>query len=191
MSPYITHIFYAESFPKYQLRPYRFIQVKKKFFKSTFLNPYTIGMLLGYQKLSRATTIRCASWNELNSTYTPVPVQKIIPATDLLDVTLNSKDLLHFGYCSKGKIENHPLRHFVGDDDRQGTGVETRPNTLPRVDSGNIEQTKHNRIEGWAQKIGGETLTDGIQDREQVNVSSNLTRLGSSAAKGGLLPYTS
>jgi hypothetical protein len=165
--------------------------VKKKFFKTTLLNPYTIGLLLGYQKLSRATTIRCASWNELNSIYMPVPVQKIISATALLDVTLNSRDLLHFGYCSKGKIENHPLRHFVRDDDRQGTGVEIRPDTLPRVDSGNIEQAKHNRIEGWAQEIVGETLPDGIQDREQVNVSSNITRLESNAAKGGLLPYTS
>ena len=187
----MNHIVYAEGIRNFQLRFCPFIEIKKNFFKTTLLDPYTIGQAMNYNKLTRALTIRCASWNELNSVYTPVPIKKIVPAFKHPDVALKSKELFDFEYCGKGSSDSHPLRHLVEDEEGQGSGNEPPPKKLPRVDSSNLEQTKHVRIEGWAQQIAGELLGDdfGNVTRQLVAPRSNIVRFESGSDNGTLVNY--
>ena len=187
----MNHILYAEGIRNFQLRLCPFIDVKKNFFKTTLLDPYTIGQAMNYNKLARALTIRCASWNELNSAYTPVPIKKIVPASKHAELALKSKGLFDFEYYGKGSLDSHPLRHLVEDEEGQGSGNEPRPKVLPRVDSGNLEETKHVRIEGWAQQISGEPLGGDFRDGTSplVAPSSNIVRFDSSCDNGMLINY--
>lgn len=161
MIPYVNHVFYTEGIQNFQLSFYPFVDMKKRFFKTTILHPYRIGPELNYYKLFRAYTVRCALWNGLDGHYMPIPIGILVPVTKDTDISSKSKELMDFKYCEKGSLETHPLRHVAGDEERQVSCPQKQPRTLARGVLGELQQAKQIRIEGWAQQLPQETLTNG------------------------------
>lgn len=178
----MNHIFYAEGIQDFQLRLCPFVSVKENFFKTTLLHPYRMGPALDYRKLTRSLTVRCASWNERDKRYTPVQIGGLVPVTTKdSDVAMMSGELVKFEYRGKGSIEDHPLRHVVDD---------AEPPRLPAgVASGDLEQARQTRIEGWAEQLQPEAPTGAFGDTagEYILSSSSTPGLSINGTEGMLM----
>jgi hypothetical protein len=152
----VNHLFYAEDIQKFQLRLCPFIDIKRKFFRTTLLNPYKLDPVVYSPKLTTALTIRCASWNEPKNSYIPFKVGNIVPATKDPSLASASKSRYYtnFEYREKGGPENNPLRHLRDDEESPTQSNDVRSEIGAGLVPGTAEYNKQLRIGAWAQQIG-------------------------------------
>lgn len=183
----MANVSYAENIRNFKLILCSFLEMKKKFFKTTLLDPCTVGQVLSYHKLAFSLTIRCTARTVFNSSYRQIPIKKIVPASIYPDMTLNAKQLFQFKSYNKGTPQDNPLRHLASGNESEDVNKEPRVSILSTIDSNSSELAKHNRIEGWAENIMADADNDEFQKshiKRLLSISSNLAEYQSCTTKG-------
>lgn len=151
-----------------------------RFLETTLLHPCQTGPANDYSNLSRALTVRCATWDASNANYVPLPMGTFLPAVRISNAELKSMKTMgnsEFKYRGKGNLEDSPLRHFRNDENNHILDELIPSGEVAPIDSELAQQV---RIEGWAQQIPPATLSDSVEDTAGRSLYTDSSECSSS-----------
>lgn len=112
----MKHLFYTEELENYQISFKHAIEVKKKFFKTTFLDNLSLSTArFDYRNLPFAVAVRCAIFCAVKSRYTPFKMTKYYAAVNLDNKDSGSrewKDFKYSSYIPRGNEQENAMARF-------------------------------------------------------------------------------